>query len=680
MKHNLLKSFAVCLVGTLAISMSASPVATSKWSNRPVVKREHKELLTKDTNRHLWRYNSAGVQSLPSVNRLAAPAVQAEESEWQTVVEEDFSLFTAGSEAEPDMTNILSSEGYILYDYVHTYGWTAVSVYQAGGCAYVVGDGISMLMTPVLDLSGDNGHFKITFSYRTPSESTSVYVMWGSGSSLIDGRKATATTTWKTGTIETDGGVENMAIQFYADADIFLDDIKVEQMGVVEPVEPVEPTLDAPSALAASDITSTGFVANWEVTSGATGYLLDVYYYENNEPQYLLKDEAVAATSYAVTGTQEGKVYYYTVRATDGTLVSEPSNEVLAKAASTSIGSVTALPATEVSDAGFRANWTAAENAAFYELTTLSLYTVPASGTFTHDNETFDRVTEGTESSPVYGAIQGALNDYTEYADWYAITPVMANGKIGLKNYYMIMGYYSMLYTPIYFVESNTASTVTISMDVKRVDCSAATEVGVCLVNAATEEAGEWQFQALTDAEMTLSFEFEPTESYYLAIGFDDPSNADYGSTGIVFFDRVTVEQANLSAGDQVIRVYAYDMPYNETYYVETSNKRDTEQFSYYVMAVTNGESEYLYSDPSNEIVVGTTGSVDAVTTASSRMYGADGELCVETDAAGVVEVYDAAGICVARQVVAEGATGIALPAGFYVVRLGGSVAKVLVK
>lgn len=195
MKHNLLKSFAVCLVGTLAVSMSASPVATSKWSNRPVVKREHKELLTKDTNRHLWRYNSAGVQSLPSVNRLAAPAVQAEDSEWQTVVEEDFSLFTAGSEAEPDMTNILSSEGYILYDYVHTYGWTAVSVYQAGGCAYVVGDGISMLMTPVLDLSGDNGHFKITFSYRTSSESTSVYVMWGSGSSLIDGRKATATTT-----------------------------------------------------------------------------------------------------------------------------------------------------------------------------------------------------------------------------------------------------------------------------------------------------------------------------------------------------------------------------------------------------------------------------------------------------------------------------------------------------
>ena len=57
MKHNLLKSFAVCLVGTLAVSMSASPVATSKWSNRPVVKREHKELLTKDTNRHLWRYN-----------------------------------------------------------------------------------------------------------------------------------------------------------------------------------------------------------------------------------------------------------------------------------------------------------------------------------------------------------------------------------------------------------------------------------------------------------------------------------------------------------------------------------------------------------------------------------------------------------------------------------------------
>lgn len=680
MKTNLLRALLPGLMGLLSLTVVASSTVDTSWSNRAVIKKDSKELRGVAPVQNVMRYPAVGVQSIPSVNRLAAPAVQAEDTEWSTVVEEDFSLFTAGSEDEPDMTNILSSEGYILYDYVHTYGWVGVSVYQAGGCAYVVGDGISVLMTPVLDLSGDNGHFKITFSYRTNTESTSVYVMWGSGSSLIDGRKATATTTWKTGTIETDGGVENIAIQFYADADIFLDDIKIEQMGTVEPVEPVEPTLDSPSALAATDITASGFVANWEVTEGATGYLLDVYYYDNNEPQYLLKDEPVTETSYTVTGTLEGKVYYYTVRATDGTLISEPSNEVLAKAASTSIGSVTALPATEVSDAGFRANWTAAENAAYYELTTLSLYTIPTTGTFTLDDETFDRVTEGTEASPVYGAIQGYLNDYTEYADWSAITPVFANGMVGLKNYYKVMGYYSMLYTPIYYIASNTASTVTIQLDVKRVDCSAATEVGVCLVNAETNESGEWQFATLTDAEMSFSFDFEPLEGYYLAIGFDDPNNTDYGTTGVVYIDRVKISQANMSAGDQVLRVYAYDMVYNESYYVDTPNKRATEQMSYYVMAVTNGESDYIYSDPSNEIVVGATGSVDELESSSARVYGVEGMLYVETDTDGMVEVYDAAGMEVARQEVSAGTTGITLPRGLYVVRLDGAVTKVLVK
>ena len=214
----------------------------------------------------------------------------------------------------------------------------------------------------------------------------------------------------------------------------------------------------------------------------------------------------------------------------------------------------------------------------------------------------------------------------------------------------------------------------------KRVDCSAATEVGVYLVNAETNESGEWQFATLTDAEMSLSFDFEPLEGYYLAIGLDDPNNADYGTTGVVYIDRVKISQANMSAGDQVLRVYAYDMVYNESYYVDTPNKRATEQMSYYVMAVTNGESEYLYSDPSNEIVVGATGSVDELEFSSARVYGVEGMLYVETDTDGMVEVYDAAGMEVARQEVSAGTTGITLPRGLYVVRLDGAVTKVLVK
>ena len=333
-----------------------------------------------------------------------------------------------------------------------------------------------------------------------------------------------------------------------------------------------------------------------------------------------------------------------------------------------------------MSDAGFRANWTTAENAAFYELTTLSYYTVPSSGTLTLEDEDFSRVTEGTETEPVYGPIQGALEGYTEYDDWSAITPVLDNGMVGMKNYYMVMGYYSMLYTPIYYVISKTASTITLQIDVKRVDCSAETKVGVNLVNASTNEGGDWQFRTLTENEMTLTFEFEPIDTYYLAIGFDDPNNADYGSTGVVYVDHVKVTQNELSAGDQIVRIYAYDMVYNESYYVGTDNKRPSEQFSYYVMAITNGESDYLYSNPSNEIVVGETGSVDELVTPGVKAYGADGTVYVETDMSEVVEVYDLTGIRIARQEVSEGTTGIAMPQGLYLVRLGNSVAKVLVK
>lgn len=679
MKNSVLKGLVVCVCGALAVSAAASPVVESAWSDRPLIKKERKELRDKTVN--LWRFPAVATQSaVKPVSPLAASATQTGEQEWKTVVEEDFSLFTTGSEEEPDMTNIVTSEGYILYDYVQTYGWVGVSIYRAGGCAYLVGNGLSFLMTPVLDLSGDDGRFRITFSYRTNVESTRVAVRCAVGSSVVDGADATATTTWKTGVFESDMGAENMAVQFYGDADIFLDDIKIEVLSSSDPVVPEEPSLDAPSALAATDITSTGFVANWEATADATGYLLDVYYYEDNKPRYLLENEPVTETSHAVTGTQEGKVYYYSVQATDGTLVSAESNEVLAKAASTSIGSVTALPATEVSDEGFRANWTAAENAAFYELTTLSYYTVSSSGTLTLEDEDFSRVTLGSENNPSYGAIQGYLDLFTEYSDWYGITPVLAEGKMGLKNYYMIMGVYGMLYTPAYYITSTTASTITLQMDVKRVDCSASTEVGVSLVNAATEEAGDWQIQTLTSEEMTLTFEFDPTDSYYFAIGFNDPSNSDYGNTGVVFFDNIKITQANVSAGDQVLRVYAYDSPYNETYYVETPNKRPTEQFSYYVQAITNGEEEYLYSDYSDEIMVGEPGSVDEIAQGTTRIYGADGAAWVATETEGIAEVYDAAGVKVAQERVVAGENRIALPSGFYVVRLHGVVAKVVVK
>jgi hypothetical protein len=78
---------------------------------------------------------------------------------------------------------------------------------------------------------------------------------------------------------------------------------------------PVPPP--APTANPATNVTSSGFTANWSAVSGANGYLLDVAtdeYFE--EPPFVCHNLNVGnVTSYAVTGLTPGTTYYYRVRA-----------------------------------------------------------------------------------------------------------------------------------------------------------------------------------------------------------------------------------------------------------------------------------------------------------------------------------------------------------------------------
>jgi hypothetical protein len=73
---------------------------------------------------------------------MAAETVATTESEATVVLEEDFSLFTAGSEDMPDDVNIAPEVDYTyLVDtaYTHQPGWLGYYVFQAGGCAACAG-------------------------------------------------------------------------------------------------------------------------------------------------------------------------------------------------------------------------------------------------------------------------------------------------------------------------------------------------------------------------------------------------------------------------------------------------------------------------------------------------------------------------------------------------------------
>lgn len=64
----------------------------------------------------------------------------------------------------------------------------------------------------------------------------------------------------------------------------------------------------------------------------------------------------------------------------------------------------------------------------------------------------------------------------------------------------------------------------------------------------------------------------------------------------------------------------------------------------------------------------------------TAKVYGANGNIVVEAEAAADVNVYNAAGMLVAAQKVGAGRTNIALAKGFYVVRAGNTVTKVAVR
>ena len=90
------------------------------------------------------------------------------------------------------------------------------------------------------------------------------------------------------------------------------------------------PPLSAPTAIAATNVSSASFSANWNSVSGATGYELDVAT-DNGFNSFVtgFNDLDVSnVTTYSVTGLSAETDYYYRVRAYNTTETSSSSNTV----------------------------------------------------------------------------------------------------------------------------------------------------------------------------------------------------------------------------------------------------------------------------------------------------------------------------------------------------------------
>ncbi|NJD89655.1 MAG: hypothetical protein FIB05_16775, partial [Betaproteobacteria bacterium] len=122
-----------------------------------------------------------------------------------------------------------------------------------------------------------------------------------------------------------------------------------------------------PVATAASSVTDATFQANWNSSSGADGYKIDVATdagFSSIVVGYNNKDVGTA-TSFVVTGLNNGTTYYYQIRSYSASRTSGNSNSITVL---TVPSAPAATAATSINESSFVANWNSSTGATKYYL------------------------------------------------------------------------------------------------------------------------------------------------------------------------------------------------------------------------------------------------------------------------------------------------------------------------
>jgi len=121
-------------------------------------------------------------------------------------------------------------------------------------------------------------------------------------------------------------------------------------------IEYIDPFPSSGTATSATNVTTTGFTANWSAVTGATGYKL----YVDGTPITLGN-----VTTHDVTGLTNGSLHTYYVKSTNSAGESQSSNTV---SVTLPLTTPVATDATNITATGFTANWNFVTGATNYKL------------------------------------------------------------------------------------------------------------------------------------------------------------------------------------------------------------------------------------------------------------------------------------------------------------------------
>lgn len=206
-----------------------------------------------------------------------------------TILSEDFSKFTAGTDSEPDHIRLDNAEtGVISDEYFNTSGWKGNEVYQAGGCAYLSFSEeyqeTGIIITPTINTSGA---IYINCRMRTvdPAGDVVCYNIVDQNLEPIDANIdfIRVTNEWTNVSWFTSAGDENSRIYIYSySKNVFIDDIEI-----------VSVQLSTPTLQEETNISKDSFTANWSAVDNADSYIFkltanhtaetdETFYYTNS--------------------------------------------------------------------------------------------------------------------------------------------------------------------------------------------------------------------------------------------------------------------------------------------------------------------------------------------------------------------------------------------------------------
>lgn len=581
----------------------------------------------------------------------------------EVVIDENFSAFTEGSESKPATTDISGYSGKLY----KTIGWNGSKVYEAGGMLKVADGG--KLTTPYMRNMSKTSNIKVTFDVRSLAD-------YGGGVVLKLGYSKSETffvydSEWHTMTAIFENASPTNSLEFnpYLAAEgILIDNVKVIAS---------DDLVAAPEALQPLAADETSFTARWKSVSGAT-YLLDVYTKGvDGAKDYLVKDREETGTSALVEGLVAGNVYYYTVRAKKGETVSDYSNEIEVVEVLESVDAPKALPATNVTETGFTANWEAVAKATRYMVQLTRIETLTESKSVNILDEDFSKVDKGTLTNVDFIS-SSDIDSYTKVPGWSTYMECVAKGYMGISPYSDNGGF---IKTPALNL-SHDGGKFTVALNMAEGSFGTyyeGTNVEIRIYNGDSEEPVETKTVVLAKNFKDYTLEFaKGTEGTYVEVY--------YNGNKKLFVDYITVSQV-LSEGDVYSSVVEDRELENVTSTTFEVPLTESVSYSYQVVAyartVVDGEIDYMPSAPSDVVNVKlTSSSIDGVqeTTDNLKVYAENGGVVVELAADAVINVYNAAGQQTASVSGRQGANHISVASGLNIVKVGAKSAKVLVR